>query len=107
MSTSISLNAIRHVFEEPSNTSTPVYALPQQPKDVSSFMNRTPTTTFSSAMPYRTNGMPTPQASHTNDGSFDRLATSRNSLTKRYLTHIGTDSATNNAEVVVKKYFCL
>uniref|UniRef100_A0A914C1N5 MABP1/WDR62 second WD40 domain-containing protein n=1 Tax=Acrobeloides nanus TaxID=290746 RepID=A0A914C1N5_9BILA len=98
MSASISLNAIRNVFEEPSYTAH-VYNLPQQHKDQFS-SNQPPTppsrtaTTFGT-IPHRTNTIPVsmtnPAAARAIEESFERTSGNRNSLTKRYLSHLGSN----------------
>jgi hypothetical protein len=107
MSASISLNAIRNVFEEPSYTAH-VYNLPQQHKD--QFSNNQPptppsrTATTFGTIPHRTNTIPVsmtnPAAARAIEESFERTSGNRNSLTKRYLSHLGSNG---NSEVRTQK----
>lgn len=110
MSASISLNAIRNVFadEPPSHYPTsPVYTMPpKEPVPTPLGARNAATTTTFGTMPHRPNAGPaamsSAQASRLNDESFDRATAKRNSLTKRYLSHLGSNT-NGNVEVGFSK----
>lgn len=101
MSTSISLNAIRNAYVDEQPYNSPPYVLPQKDPYFSSQAPTPPgrqlPTTFGSA-PNRQNVNPsTPNRKI--DESFERTSDNRNSLTKRYLSHLGSNG---NANVEVR-----